>query len=83
MEAVRALDVIRAAEDALAAGRTDEGFLSDLGGTVTLFTGLDDLSGVGSVRLVYTLRDATFIRLGGSSGSAAIERSTGSCRFMA
>lgn len=43
----------------------DDGVLANLGATASVFTGLDDLSGVASARLIYTLRDTTLIRLGG------------------
>jgi len=43
----------------------DEGWLSDLGASVTLLGGLDDRSGVFSARVVYTLRDTIILRLGG------------------
>lgn len=43
----------------------DEGPLSRVGASATLLGGLDDLSGVASARVTYTLQDAVIVRVGG------------------
>lgn len=43
----------------------DEGRLSQVGATATVFAGLDDASGVVSARVMYTLAEAVIVRLGG------------------
>lgn len=43
----------------------DEGVLANLGATATAFVGLDDLSGVVSARLVYTVAQRAMVRVGG------------------
>ena len=43
----------------------DEGLLSHVGATATVFAGLDDASGVASARVVYTAQDTVIVRVGG------------------
>ena len=42
-----------------------QGRLSNVGATASLLAGLDDLSGVFTARLLYTLEETTILRLGG------------------